>query len=163
MEKFNIKKMYGYHRIIIYLVMQLSIFIVLLGITLYLKTIDLSKVNNKENFNEGFIIFIVLDVISAIGFLISIAIYLYWLYLYWFLPFKNADGEIITVKITERSIGSIMYGTIESKNFDNRVVRIRFVSRRFIDYFAFYEIGDYVDCFIREKDLSNPKFVVLYR
>ena len=158
MEKFNIKKMYGYHRIIIYLVMQLSIFIVLLGITLYLKTIDLSKVNNKENFNEGFIIFIVLDVISAIGFLISIAIYLYW-----FLPFKNADGEIITVKITERSIGSIMYGTIESKNFDNRVVRIRFVSRRFIDYFAFYEIGDYVDCFIREKDLSNPKFVVLYR
>ena len=51
MEKFNIKKMYGYHRIIIYLVMQLSIFIVLLGITLYLKTIDLSNVNNKENFN----------------------------------------------------------------------------------------------------------------
>ena len=137
MEKFNIKKMYGYHRMIIYLVMQLSIFIVLLGITLYLKTIDLSNVNNKENFNEGIIIFIILDVISAIVFL--------------------------TVKITERSIGSIMYGTIESKNFDNRVVRIRFVSRRFIDYFAFYEIGDYVDCFIREKDLSNPKFVVLYR
>ena len=65
---------------------------------MYLKTIDLSKVNNKENFNEGFIIFIVLDVISAIVFLTSIAIYLYW-----FLPFKNADGEIITVKITERN------------------------------------------------------------
>lgn len=114
---------------------------------MYLKTIDLSKVNNKENFNEGFIIFIVLDVISAIGFLISIAIYLYW-----FLPFKNADGEIIIIKITEKTIGDIMYGTIESKNFDNRVVRIRFVSRRFIDYFPFYKIGDYVECFIREKD-----------
>ena len=60
------------------------------------------------------------------------------IYLYLFLPFKNADGEIITVKIIEKSIGSIMYGTIESKNFDNRVVRIRFVSRRFIDYFALY-------------------------
>lgn len=125
---------------------------------MYLKTIDLSKVNNKENFNEGFIIFIVLDVISAIGFLISIAIYLYW-----FLPFKNADGEIIIIKITEKTIGDIMYGTIESKNFDNRVVRIRFVSRRFIDYFPFYKIGDYVERFIREKDLSNPKVVVLYK
>ena len=125
---------------------------------MYLKTIDLSKVNNKENFNEGFIIFIVLDVISAIGFLISIAIYLYW-----FLPFKNADGEIIIIKITEKTIGDIMYCTIESNEFNNTIVKIRFVSRRFIDYFAFYEIGDYVDCFIREKDLSNPKFVVLYR
>lgn len=158
MEKFNIKKMYGYHRIIIYLVMQLSIFIVLLGITLYLKTIDLSKVNNKEKFNEGFIIFIVLDVISAIVFLISIAIYLYW-----FLPFKNADGEIITVKITEKTIGDIMYCTIESNEFNNTIVKIRFVSTRYIHFFPFYKIGDYVECFIREKDLSNPKVVVLYK
>lgn len=158
MKKFNIKKMYGYHRIIIYLVMQLSIFIVLLGITLYLKTIDLSKVNNKEKFNEGFIIFIVLDVISAIVFLTSIAIYLYW-----FLPFKNADGEIITVKITEKTIGDIMYCTIESNEFNNTIVKIRFVSTRYIDFFPFYKIGDYVECFIREKDLSNPKVVVLYK
>mgnify|MGYP000924326486 FL=1 len=158
MEKFNIKKMYGYHRIIIYLVMQLSIFIVLLGITLYLKTIDLSKVNNKEKFNEGFIIFIVLDVISAIVFLTSIAIYLYW-----FLPFKNADGEIITVKITEKTIGDIMYCTIESNEFNNTIVKIRFVSTRYIHFFPFYKIGDYVECFIREKDLSNPKVVVLYK
>lgn len=125
---------------------------------MYLKTIDLSKVNNKEIFNEGFIIFIVLDVISAIGFLISIAIYLYW-----FLPFKNADGEIITVKITERSIGSIMYCTIESNEFNNTIVKIRFVSTRYIHFFPFYKIGDYVECFIREKDLSNPKVVVLYK
>lgn len=158
MEKFNIKKMYGYYWMIISLIVQFTIFIFFLGLILYLKSFDLSNVNNKENFNEGIIIFIILDVISAIVFLTSIAIYLYW-----FLPFKNADGEIITVKITERSIGSIMYGTIESKSFDNRVVRIRFVSRSFVNYFAFYEIGDYVDCFIREKDLSNPKFVVLYR
>lgn len=158
MEKFNIKKMYGYYWMIISLIVQFTIFIFFLGLILYLKSFDLSNVNNKEGANEGIIIFIILDVISAIVFLTSIAIYLYW-----FLPFKNADGEIITVKITERSIGSIMYGTIESKNFDNRVVRIRFVSRSFVNYFAFYEIGDYVDCFIREKDLSNPKFVVLYR
>ena len=125
---------------------------------MYLKTIDLSNVNNKENFNEGIIIFIILDVISAIVFLTSIAIYLYW-----FLPFKNADGEIIIIKITEKTIVDIMYCTIESNEFNNTIVKIRFVSRRFIDYFAFYEIGDYVDCFIREKDLSNPKFVVLYR
>ncbi len=125
---------------------------------MYLKTIDLSKVNNKENFNKRFIIFIVLDVISAIGFLISIAIYLYW-----FLPFKNADGEIITVKITERSIGSIMYGTIESNEFNNTIVKIKFVSTRYIHFFPFYKIGDYVECFIREKDLSNPKVVVLYK
>ena len=158
MEKFNIKKMYGYHQMIISLVMQLSIFIFLLGITLYLKTIDLSKVNNKENFNEGFIIFIVLDVISAIGFLISIAIYLYW-----FLPFKNADGEIIIIKITEKTIGDIMYCTIESNEFNNTIVKIRFVSTRYIHFFPFYKIGDYVECFIREKDLSNPKVVVLYK
>lgn len=125
---------------------------------MYLKTIDLSKVNNKENFNKRFIIFIVLDVISAIGFLISIAIYLYW-----FLPFKNADGEIITVKITKRSIGSIMYGTIESNEFNNTIVKIKFVSTRYIHFFPFYKIGDYVECFIREKDLSNPKVVVLYK
>lgn len=158
MEKFNIKKMYGYHQMIISLVMQLSIFIVLLGITLYLKTIDLSKVNNKEIFNEGFIIFIVLDVISAIGFLISIAIYLYW-----FLPFKNADGEIIIIKITEKTIGDIMYCTIESNEFNNTIVKIRFVSTRYIHFFPFYKIGDYVERFIREKDLSNPKVVVLYK
>lgn len=129
-----------------------------LGLILYLKSFDLSNANNKEGANEVIIILIILDAIFALCFIISLIIYLYL-----FLPFKNADGEIITVKITERSIGSIMYGTIESKNFDNRVVRIRFVSRSFVNYFAFYEIGDYVDCFIREKDLSNPKFVVLYR
>ena len=123
---------------------------------MYLKTIDLSKVNNKENFNEGFIIFIVLDVISAIGFLIAI-------YLYWFLPFKNADGEIIIIKITEKTIGDIMYCTIESNEFNNTIVKIRFVSTRYIDFFPFYKIGDYVECFIREKDLSNPKVVVLYK
>ena len=133
-------------------------FYFLLGITLYLKTIDLSKVNNKENFNEGFIIFIVLDVISAIDFLISIAIYLYW-----FLPFKNADGEIIIIKITEKTIGDIMYCTIESNEFNNTIVKIRFVSTRYIHFFPFYKIGDYVECFIREKDLSNPKVVVLYK
>lgn len=125
---------------------------------MYLKTIDLSKVNNKENFNEGFIIFIVLNVISAIGFLISIAIYLYW-----FLPFKNADGEIIIIKITEKTIGDIMYCTIESNEFNNTIVKIRFVSTRYIHFFLFYKIGDYVECFIREKDLSNPKVVVLYK
>lgn len=123
---------------------------------MYLKTIDLSKVNNKENFNEGFIIFIVLDVISAIGFLISIAIYLYW-----FLPFKNADGEIIIIKITEKTIGDIMYCTIESNEFNNTIVKIRFVSTRYIHFFPFYKIVDYVERFIREKDLSNPKVVVL--
>ena len=158
MEKFNIKKMYGYYWMIISLIVQFTIFIFFLGLILYLKSFDLSNANNKEGANEVIIILIILDAIFALCFIISLIIYLYL-----FLPFKNADGEIITVKITERSIGSIMYGTIESKNFDNRVVRIKFVSRRFIDYFAFYEIGDYVDCFIREKDLSNPKFVVLYR
>lgn len=125
---------------------------------MYLKTIDLSKVNNKENFNEGFIIFIVLDVISAIGFLISIAIYLYW-----FLPFKNADGEIIIIKITEKTIGDIIYCTIESNEFNNTIVKIRFVSTRYIHFFPFYKIGDYVERFNREKDLSNPKVVVLYK
>lgn len=125
---------------------------------MYLKTIDLSKVNNKEIFNEEFIIFIVLDVISAIGFLISIAIYLYW-----FLPFKTADGEIIIIKITEKTIGDIMYCTIESNEFNNTIVKIRFVSTRYIHFFPFYKIGDYVECFIREKDLSNPKVVVLYK
>jgi len=158
MEKFNIKKMYGYYWMIISLIVQFTIFIFFLGLILYLKSFDLSNANNKEGANEVIIILIILDAIFALCFIISLIIYLYL-----FLPFKNAYGEIITVKITERSIGSIMYGTIESKNFDNRVVRIRFVSRSFVNYFAFYEIGDYVDCFIREKDLSNPKFVVLYR
>ena len=157
MEKFNIKKMYGYYWMIISLIVQFTIFIFFLGLILYLKSFDLSNANNKEGANEVIIILIILDAIFALCFIISLIIYLYL-----FLPFKNAYGEIITVKITERSIGSIMYGTIESKNFDNRVVRIRFVSRSFVNYFAFYEIGDYVDCFIREKDLSNPKFVVLY-
>ncbi len=159
MEKFNIKKMYGYYWMIISLIVTIYHFYFFpRHYILYLKSFDLSNANNKEGANEVIIILIILDAIFALCFIISLIIYLYL-----FLPFKNADGEIITVKITERSIGSIMYGTIESKNFDNRVVRIRFVSRRFIDYFAFYEIGDYVDCFIREKDLSNPKFVVLYR
>ena len=150
--------MYGYYWMIISLIVQFTIFIFFLGLILYLKSFDLSNANNKEGANEVIIILIILDAIFALCFIISLIIYLYL-----FLPFKNAYGEIITVKITERSIGSIMYGTIESKNFDNRVVRIRFVSRSFVNYFAFYEIGDYVDCFIREKDLSNPKFVVLYR
>lgn len=158
MEKFNLKKMYGYYWMIISLVMQLSIFIFLLGLILYLKSFDLSNANNKEGAYEVIIILIVLDVICVIVFLISIAIYLHW-----FLPFKNADGKIITVKIRERTIMDIMYGTIESNEFNNTSVKIRFVSRLFVNHFSLYKVGDYVNCFVREKDLSNPKVVVLYR
>ena len=158
MEKFNIKKMYGYYWMIISLIVQFTIFIFFLGLILYLKSFDLSNANNKEGANEVIIILIILDAIFALCFIISLIIYLYL-----FLPFKNADGEIITVKITERSIGSIMYCTIESNEFNNTIVKIRFVSTRYIHFFPFYKIGDYVECFIREKDLSNPKVVVLYK
>lgn len=55
-----------------------------------------------------------------------------------------------------------MYGVIESKD-SNKRVKIRFVARRMVNYFSIYEIGDYVECFVREQDLENPKVVVLYR
>ena len=56
-----------------------------------------------------------------------------------------------------------MYCTIESNEFNNTIVKIRFESTRYIHFFPFYKISDYVECFIREKDLSNPKVVVLYK
>lgn len=157
MKKFNIKKMYGYYWMIISLVIQLLIFILLLCLTFYLKSFDLSKASNKEGANEVIIALIVLDIICAISFLGSSTIYLCR-----FLPFKNADGEIVTVKITKRNFFSTMHGEILTIN-SNNIVKIRFVSRTFINYFAAYNIGDCVDCFIKKKDLSNPKTVILYR
>lgn len=67
----------------------------------------------------------------------------------------------MTIKITERSIFATMHGIIETEKGANEV-KVIFMSGGF-KFLSNYNIGDYVDCFIREKDLSNPKFVVLYR
>ena len=67
----------------------------------------------------------------------------------------------MTIKITERSIFATMHGIIETEK-GNDEVKVIFMSGGF-KFFSDFNVGDYVDCFIREKDLSNPKFVVLYR
>lgn len=100
---------------------------------------------------------LLLDVVTITALIASIAVYLSW-----FLPFKNSKGKTISVRITERSVCSLMYGVIESKD-SKKVVRIRFVSKTFVCYVPIFEIGDYVECFVREQDLENPKVVVLYR
>lgn len=157
MEKFNIKRMYGYYWMIISLAIQLFVFLLFLGLTFYFKSFDISNAVNKEVANEVIIIFIILDIIIVLIFVCSISIYLYL-----FLPFKNSTGKIISVKICEKSLFSTMYGMIEINGY-KQMVKIKFVSRSFINYYACYYVGDYVDCFIREQDLSNPKTVILYR
>ena len=62
MEKFNIKKIYGYHWMIISLIVQFTIFIFFLGLILYLKTFDLSNANNKGGANEVIIILIIYNI-----------------------------------------------------------------------------------------------------
>lgn len=74
---------------------------------------------------------------------------------------KNTNGKIVTIKITERNIFATMHGIIETEK-GNDEVKVIFMSGGF-NFFSDFNVGDYVDCFIREKDLSNPKFVVLYR
>lgn len=39
-------------------------------------------------------------------------------------------------------------------------VKIQLASGRFRTYFALYSVGDDVKCFIRERDLLNPKIVL---
>lgn len=155
MEKFNIKKMYGYYWMIISFIVPLLFFIVLLGFTIYLKS-NSYIVPNKDNINFAFIVFMCIDIFIALFCIVKIITYIYL-----FLPFRNSIGKIVIVKITERSIFETMHGTIESENTDN-TVKIIFRSRG-SDFFKDYDIGDYAECFIREKDLSNPKVVVLYR
>ena len=139
MEKFNIKKMYGYYWMIISLIVQFTIFIFFLGLILYLKSV-LTCVD-------------ILIALFCVGKLAS--------YLYLLLPFKNTNGKIVTIKITERNIFATMHGIIETEK-GNDEVKVIFMSGGF-KFFSDFNVGDYVDCFIREKDLSNPKFVVLYR
>ena len=156
MEKFIIKRMYGFYWMIISLAIQLITFICFLCLIFYLKSFDSTNAN-QEAVNEIFSVLILIDVLFAIGFIASLIIYLYR-----FLPFINSKGKLIHVKILERSIGSVMYGKIETDNL-NKKVRIRFVSRIFSKYFTSYQVGDYAECFVREQDLSDPKIVVLYR
>lgn len=92
------------------------------------------------------------------------SIILYWkiiIFLYSFLPFKNTNGKIVIVKITERSIFATMHGTIETEKVD-KVVKVIVMSGGF-KFLNNYNVGDYIECFIKEKDLSNPKKVVLYK
>lgn len=85
----------------------------------------------------------------------------YHIFLYSFLPFKNTNGKIVIVKITERSIFATMHGTIETEKVD-KVVKVIVMSGGF-KFLNDYNVGDYIECFIKEKDLSNPKKVVLYK
>lgn len=156
MQKFDIKRIYGFYWMIISLAIQLIMFLCFLCLIFYLKSFDSTNAN-KEAINEIFCVLIVIDVLFAICFIASLIIYLYR-----FLPFINSKGELIRVKILERSIGSVMYGKIEKDSL-NKKVKIRFVSRSFVNYFASYQVGDYAECFVREQDFSDPKIVVLYR
>ncbi len=156
MKKFNIKKIYGFYWMIVSLAIQLITFICFLCLIFYLNSFDSTNAN-KEAVNEIFGVLIIIDLLLAICFIASLIIYLYR-----FLPFINSKGKLIRVKILERSICSVMYGKIETDSL-NKKVRIRFVSRIFTNYFASYQVGDYVECFVREKDLSDPNIVVLYR
>ena len=139
MEKFNIKRMYGFYWMIISLAIQLITFICFLCLIFYLKSFDSTNAN-QEAVNEIFSVLILIDVLFAICFIASLIIYLYR-----FLPFINSKGKLIHVKILERSIGSVMYGKIETDNL-NKKVRIRFVSRIFSKYFTSYQVGDYAEC-----------------
>ena len=41
-------------------------------------------------------------------------------YLYLLLPFKNTNGKIVTIKITERNIFATMHGIIETEKGNER-------------------------------------------
>lgn len=152
MEKFNIKRMYGFYRMLISLISLFVLFVVSI-----IFTISLFYMEPNKRISEIMIVFFILDIVTITALITSIAVYLNW-----FLPFRSSSGKTVSVRITERSIGSLMYGVIESKD-SNRRVKIRFVARTLINYFPIYEIVDYVECFVREQDLEDPKVVVLYR
>ena len=98
MEKFNIKKMYGYYWMIISLIVPLICFVIFLGFTIYLKA-NYYRAPNKDNANFVLIVLTCVDIFIAL-FCIGKLSY----FLYSFLPFKNTNGKIVIVKITERSI-----------------------------------------------------------
>lgn len=155
MEKFNIKKMYGYYWMIISIIVPLICFIIYLSITIYLK-INYDKAYSKDNANFVLIVLTCINIFLALFCIGKLASYLYLL-----LPFKNSKGEIITVEVTERSMFATMHGVVKTKN-GNKEVKVILMSGG-IKFLSDYNVGDYVDCFIREKDLSNPKYVVLYK
>lgn len=155
MEKFDIKKVYGYHWMIISLILQLFCFVSFLGLIFYIKYF--SNDINKNVDDIMTIHIIIFDIIFALIFIVTLSIYLYL-----FLPFKNSNGKVVFVRITERTIFDVMYGEIATEKSYNRV-KIIFASRHFIDYFILYGVGDYVRCFVKEQDLANPKCVVLYK
>lgn len=144
--------MYGFYRMLISLISLFVLFVVSI-----IFTISLFYMEPNKRISEIMIVFFILDIVTITALITSIDVYLNW-----FLPFRNSSGKTVSVRITERSIGSLMYGVIESKD-SNRRVKIRFVARTLINYFPIYEIGDYVECFVREQDLEDPKVVVLYR
>lgn len=155
MKKFNIKKMYGYYWMIISFIIPFLFFIVFLGFTIYFKA-NYYRATNKVNANFVLIVLTCVDIFIAL-FCIGKLSY----FLYSFLPFKNTNGKIVIVKITERSIFATMHGTIETEKVD-KVVKVIVMSGGF-KFLNDYNVGDYIECFIKEKDLSNPKKVVLYK
>lgn len=155
MKKFDIKRMYGYYWMIISFIVPLICFIIFFSFTIYLK-INYDRVPNKDNANFVFIVLTCVDIFIALLCVGKLAYYLFFL-----LPFKNSKGKIVTIKITKRSIFDTMNGIIETEKGANQV-KVIFMSYRF-QFLNDFKIGDHANCFIREKDLSNPKFVVLYR
>ena len=93
MEKFNIKKMYGYYWMIISLIVPLICFIIFLGFTIYLKA-NYYRAPNKDNANFVLIVLTCVDILIALFCVGKLASYLYLL-----LPFKNTNGKIVTILV----------------------------------------------------------------
>lgn len=76
MEKFNIKKMYGYYWMIISLIVPLICFIIFLGFTIYLKA-NYYRAPNKDNANFVLIVLTCVDILIALFCAGKLASYLY--------------------------------------------------------------------------------------
>ncbi len=157
LEKFNIKRIYGYYWMAFVIVLETLIFITCLIITIVF-IVDYHISPNSFNIHSN--LEVVRNCLVLMLPIILIMIITLSIFSYKFLPFINSKGKKITVRITQREI-SAMYGEIEKEDINQRV-KIRFVNNVFIDCFKFYREGDYISCFIKEEDFDNPKVVVFY-
>lgn len=157
MEKFNIKKVYGFDWMILSLSILSILLIVFLIFTFKFGNL-ISSYEISKSAKEVFVTFIILDILIVIVISTSIGIYINL-----FSKFISSKGKIIYIKIIERTLHSVMYGEYDLGSSKTKTVKIKLISRSFVDYFASYKVGEYAPCFVRKQDLKDPKIVILYK
>lgn len=146
--------MAGYYALVFEFVIE--IVLTLLGPIVILTVGHISNWNPNGGQSSGMIFFAVW---SAFWLFLTICSTIVWGRR--LLPFFKKEGQVMKVKIRERTYLGGMYGEAEIEG-ENVPVKIHFSSIG-QSHFYLYSDGEYVRCFVKNEDLPKPRAVVMYK